>query len=76
MPVAAAFLGGLLFPYGVRVGLAIAAVVVVTNAVLMEKDPSGLGPNEVVIPFHLVLFALPALVCAWVGRCTRGLSSN
>lgn len=71
MPVAGAFLGGLLFPFGLRVGLAIATAIVVVNAVLMEKDPSGLGPNEVVIPFHLIFFTLPAAAFAWLGRLIR-----
>jgi hypothetical protein len=71
MPIAGAFLGGMLFPFGMRAGLAIAAVIVVVNAVLMEKDPSGLGPNEVVIPFHLILFGLPAAASAWLGRLIR-----
>jgi len=70
-PLAGAFFGALFLPYGIRGGLAIAAPIVVINAILMEKDPSGLGPNEIVIPFHLAFFAIPVAVFAWLGRGTR-----
>jgi hypothetical protein len=73
MPVVGAFIGAVLLPYGMWGGLLIAGIIVVTNAVLMEKDPSGLGPNEVVIPFHLVIFAIPTAISAWFGCSLREL---
>jgi hypothetical protein len=72
-PLAGAFLGAMFLPYGVRAGLGIAAVIVVVNTILMEKDPSGLGPNELVIPIQLAAFALPAAGFAWLGRVAREL---
>lgn len=71
MPITAAFCGGLVVRYGFYFGLAIAFPIVVVNAILMEKDPSGLGPNEVVIPFHLAVFAMPVFVAAWLGTKLR-----
>ena len=44
MPIGAAFLGGLLLPWGMRVGMTIAAVIIVINAYLL---------NPIVIPFML-----------------------
>jgi hypothetical protein len=72
LPIALAFFSGLIFPYyGVLGGVTLAAIVVIVNAIRMEKDPSGLGPNEVVIPFHLAIFSLPVLFLAWFGKAIR-----
>jgi hypothetical protein len=73
MPVAAAFCGGLAIRHGFYWGLGIAVAIVLVNALLMEKDPSGLGPNEIVIPFHLVVFAIPVFGAAWLGSKLRDM---
>ena len=73
MPIAAAFCSGLAVRYGFYLGLGIAFVIVVVNAILVEKDPSGLGPNEVVIPIHLAVFAIPIFGAAWLGSKLRKL---
>lgn len=67
MPIAGAFFGGVIVRYGFYLGLVIALAIVVVNAIFMEKDPSGLGPTEVVIPIHLIVFAIPVFAAAWIG---------
>jgi hypothetical protein len=73
MPIVAGFCGGLVIRYGFYLGLVIATAIVVVNAILLEKDPSGLGPIEVVIPIHLTVFAIPVFVAAWLGSKLREL---
>jgi hypothetical protein len=67
MPIAGAFFGGVVVRYGFYLGLVIAVAMVIVNAMLMEKDPSGLGPTEVVVPIHLIVFAIPVFIAAWIG---------
>jgi len=70
-PLAGAFIGSLITPFGMRFGLAIATLIVIVGGILVEKDPSGLGPTELVIAIHMVILALPAAASAWLGRSLR-----
>jgi hypothetical protein len=75
LPIAGAFFGGVIVRHGFYLGLVIAIAIVVVNGILMEKDPSGLGPTEVVVPLHLIVFAIPVFVAAWIGSKLQELLS-
>jgi hypothetical protein len=67
----AALLGGLLTRLGVTGGMVIGAAVVVAAGLIVPKDPSGLGPSEIVIPIQLGVSLLPMAAAAFIGRALR-----
>ena len=71
-----AFSCALLTPLQMTGGLILGVVAVFVLCVVVEKDPSGLGPFEVILPFQLVFAAIPILTAAWAGRSLRAWLSN
>ena len=68
---AAAFVAAILMPYGLKGGLIIGVICVVICCALVPKDPSGLGPFELIFPIQLVVGAIPILAAAWAGKSLR-----
>ncbi|WP_254507009.1 hypothetical protein [Anatilimnocola floriformis] len=73
LPMAGAFLTSFIIRPGFYLGLGVAFVIAAVNAYRMEKDPSGLGPTEVVIVFHVIFFGLPVIIAAWLGGALQRL---
>jgi hypothetical protein len=69
--IAGAFVGGLVIQSGAGAAWVLGASVVVVAGLLVEKDPSGLGPWQIVVPIQLAAAALPMVAAAHAGVFAR-----
>jgi hypothetical protein len=71
-----AFITALLTSFGIVGGFMLGVVAVFVSCLLVEKDPSGMGPFELILPFNLVVALVPMIVAAAIGRSVRARLSN
>ena len=68
---ALAIVAALLTPFGIKGGVLVGVLAMFVSCLVVEKDPSGLGPFEIIFPIQLVVAVVPLTSSAAIGRALR-----